>query len=155
MGNCLALKKKVIKIIKTDGEILEYKPPMKVHHVLSKFGGHAICDALPVVQHLHPDADMLGGREYYLLPPLAGPPQNTKKAVKISSTVTAMGQESGVLRIKLVISKQDLLAMLQKGGVTVDNMVSKPQTNAQMNDTDSRNSSAGWMPVLESIPEGN
>lgn len=160
MGNCLVLHKKVIKIIKSDGGILECKPPMTVHHVLSKFGGHAISDTLPVIQHLHPDADMIGGRAYYLLPLLAGPPQIVKTTVKNSSTITATGQESGVLRIKLIISKQELQAMLQKGKVTVDDMVSKLQTNGKVNDpdsltTDSRKSSGGWMPVLESIPEGN
>ncbi|KAL3536109.1 hypothetical protein ACH5RR_004573 [Cinchona calisaya] len=154
MGNCIALQKKVIKIIKTDGEVLEYKPPMKVHHVLSKFGAHALSDSLPVVQHLHPDTDMIGGHVYYLLPQLTVVPPKAKKIVEISSTVTATEQGSGVLRIKLVISKQELQAMLQKGGVTVDNMVSKLQIN-ETNVSDSRKSSVGWMPMLESIPEGN
>lgn len=160
MGNCIALRKKAIKIIKPDGEVLEYSPPMKVCHVLSIFGGHALYDSLPVVRHLHPDTDMIGGRVYYLSPLLAAPRQRAKKAGDISSKITPTGQESGVLRIKLVISKQELQAMLQKGGVTVDNMVSKLQNNGKVYGTDSfssdsRRSSPRWMPMLESVPEGN
>ncbi|XP_027073003.1 uncharacterized protein [Coffea arabica] len=160
MGNCIAPRKKAIKVIKSDGRVLEYNPPMKVCHVLSIFGGHALYDSLPVVRHLHPDTDMIGGRVYYLLPLLTVHPQRARKAGDVSGKITATGQEGGVLRIKLVISKEELQAMLRKGGITVDNMVSKLQNNGKTYGTDSfssdsRRSSPRWMPLLESVPEGN
>ncbi|CAI9097730.1 OLC1v1034208C1 [Oldenlandia corymbosa var. corymbosa] len=168
MGNCIILQQKVIKVIKANGETLEYKPPMKVHQILSKFSGHALCDALPVVQHLRPDEDMIGGRVYYLLPPLVAPPKARKKKTVRFATPTPdeagaeKGEASGVLRIKIVISKQQLQAILEKGtGVTVDDMISKSPSCAKLNDIDNnlrcdhKDRAIGWTPELESIPEGN
>ncbi|KAK4392067.1 hypothetical protein Sango_1984500 [Sesamum angolense] len=61
---------------------------------------------------------------------------------------------AGVVRIKLVISKQELQEMLCKGGVSVD-MISKVQNEEiiKSHDRDAVNISKGWSPVLESIPE--
>ncbi|KAI5664740.1 hypothetical protein M9H77_24063 [Catharanthus roseus] len=161
MGNCIVLQKNVIKIIKPDGETLEYKAPIKVRQVLSEFAGHAISDKLPVIRHLHPEADMIGGREYYLLPPApVVPPQTGKSKITFPKPDEAAAQETGVVRIKLVISKQELKAMLQKGGVTVSNMIPELQNEEITNGVDSfraddKMTSTGWKPMLESIPEGN
>ncbi|KAI3471815.1 hypothetical protein Pfo_028468 [Paulownia fortunei] len=165
MGNCLVLQEKtVVNVMKTDGKIIEYKSPIKVHQVLSEFSHHAISDKLPVVKHLHPNAEMLGGHLYHLLPlPVAPQPtEKKKKAVRFSDDVVEEArQTTGVVRIKLVISKQELQAMLGKGGVSVEDMISQVQKEPSTNKIqsierdDGNMSSKGWLPALESIPEVN
>ncbi|CAA3027098.1 Hypothetical predicted protein [Olea europaea subsp. europaea] len=156
MGNCLALQAKVIKVIKTDGKILEYKAPLEVHQVLSEFSHHAISDKLPVAQYMNPNAKMLGGQLYYLLPlPVAPAPRmKKKKTVRFADSVEEARESTGVVRIKLVISKQDLQAMLGKGGVSVDDIVLEESTRKV--DTIDRvgyTNGRGWMPKLDSVPE--
>ncbi|CAK9188137.1 unnamed protein product [Ilex paraguariensis] len=157
MGNCLVLQDKFIRVMKTDGKTLEYKAPMKVHQVLSEFSGHAISDTLPVVHHLQPGTDMLGGHTYYLLP-LPVPPVNMKM-VKFSKAAVEAVEETGIVRIKLVITKQELEMMLRKGGVSVNDMVSqfqqKHSTNGLSKFDDDSKDCKGWKPLLESIPEAN
>ncbi|KAJ4705247.1 hypothetical protein OWV82_022049 [Melia azedarach] len=163
MGNCLVLEEKVIKVMKTDGKILEYKSPIKVQEVLAEFSGHAISDSFPEIRYLRPDFKLLGGNLYFLVPvPLPSPKVEKKKKVRFSDQeVGGGGKEAGVVRIKLVISKQELENLLQKGGVSVQDMVSKIQSNKQsankydhqagcFQDDDSKK---GWKPELESIPE--
>ncbi|CAL9762998.1 unnamed protein product [Musa acuminata subsp. burmannicoides] len=114
MGNCLILQeKKVIEIMRMDGEVLRYPSPLKVQQVLNEFPGHAISDALPVIACLDPEKRMRHGQLYYLLPP--------KKPV----AETSAGE--GLVRIKLVVSKQELKEMVRKGGVSLDDMITKEQ----------------------------
>ncbi|CAI9783313.1 unnamed protein product [Fraxinus pennsylvanica] len=157
MGNCLALQAKVIKVIKTDGKILEYKAPLEVHQVLSEFSHHAISDKLPVVQYMNPNAKMIGGRLYYLLPLPVAPLHRTKKknkTVRFADSVEEARESTGVVRIKLIISKQDLQAMLGKGGVSVDDMVLEQSTKkVDAIDRVGYTNCRGWMPVLDSVPE--
>lgn len=164
MGNCLVLQEKVVKVMKTDGKILEYKSPIKVHQVLSEFSQHAISDKLPVVKHMHPNAEMLQDHLYYLLP-LPVPPQpikkKTKKVVRFSDEILEDATPAtGVVRIKLVISKKELREMLSKGGISVDDMIPKLQKEestikAESYDGDDDVISKGWSPALERIPEVN
>nr|DAD48538.1 TPA_asm: hypothetical protein HUJ06_018475 [Nelumbo nucifera] len=145
MGNCLVLSRDSIKVMKTDGKVLEYQAPLRVHQVLADFAGHAISDTLPVLRHLPPDTEMLSGRLYYLLPPPLP-----------STNVAEPRREAGVVRIKLVITKQELREMLAKGGVSVDEMVSQLQSRQSEVGVvdDDTECCKGWRPVLESIPEG-
>ncbi|XP_010271647.1 PREDICTED: uncharacterized protein LOC104607668 [Nelumbo nucifera] len=158
MGNCLLLPEESIKVMKTDGKVLEYKPPLKVHQVLSEFAGHSISDTLPVVRHLAPQIDMLSGRLYYLLPPPLPSTQFVRKVPMVSSNspTAEPRQRTGVVRIKLVITKQELREMLAKGGISVNEIVAhlqSRQSKAGVVD-DNSESCKGWRPVLESIPEG-
>uniref|UniRef100_A0A5B6ZBW8 Uncharacterized protein n=1 Tax=Davidia involucrata TaxID=16924 RepID=A0A5B6ZBW8_DAVIN len=159
MGNCLVLQEKAIKVLKTDGKVLEYKAPIKVHQLLSEFAGHAISDTIPVFRHLRPDTELLGGHLYYLLPlpVLVPPPESDKKMLRFSNPQLEPGQGTGVVRIKLVISKQELEVMLRKGGVSIDDLVSQLQNKQNgANKFDDENGKwKGWKPVLESIPEVN
>lgn len=144
MGNCLAVQEKFVQIMKTDGKILEYKAPLKVHQVLSEYPAHAISQTLQVTQHLRPNANMHAGHVYYLIP-LSGP------------SVEVEEQENrGVVRIKLVIRKQDLEEMLSQGG-SVEEMILQLQNKQLVHsfknlDTDA-SENFGWKPVLPSIPE--
>ncbi|KAL7247817.1 hypothetical protein ACSBR2_002682 [Camellia fascicularis] len=169
MGNCLVMQEKlIIKVMKTDGKVLEYKAPLKAHQVLSDFAGHAISGTLPVLRHLHPDDNMAGGHLYYLLPLPSPPPAVAeKKRVRFANPEVEVGQESGVVRIKLVISKQELEVMLRKGGFSIDEMVYDQLKRKQISLDDQKDHEFddhvvddddhddGWKPVLESIPEVN
>lgn len=156
MGNCLVLHDKVIKIMKRDGKVLEYKAPIKVQQVLSDFSGHAISDSLQGFQHHPPDTKLLGGKLHYLVPlPLSSP--QAKKKVRFSIPEDEDKKEN-IVRIKLVISKKELQEMLQKEGVSVDSMVSQildQQRVEKIDDTTDNddNHKGYWKPVLESIPE--
>ncbi|CAA0829664.1 Unknown protein [Striga hermonthica] len=115
--------------MKPDGKILEYKSPIKVHQVLSEFAHHSLSDRVPVAKHMHPNADLAGARLYYLLPlpvpapqkkPAAENKSKSKKRVRFTDDVKGGGSSDGppatagaTVRIKLVISKQELQAMLQ------------------------------------------
>ncbi|TKV99311.1 hypothetical protein SEVIR_8G034400v4 [Setaria viridis] len=60
--------------------------------------------------------------------------------------------DPGSVRVKLVISKQELKKMLDKEGMSLDDMVSlmrKEQASDREQDC-----CGGWRPALESIPEG-
>ncbi|KAL6337089.1 hypothetical protein AAG906_036403 [Vitis piasezkii] len=160
MGNCLAQQEKIIKIMRPDGKVLEYKTPLKVQQVLSEFSGCAISDTLPVIQHLRKDMEMVGGQLYYLIPVPLPSPEVEKKALRFSDPQVEADQGTGVVRIRLVITKQELKEMLRKGGVSVDHMVSQLQRGQGRNgvhklDVDGNGNCRGWKPVLESIPEVN
>lgn len=161
-GNCLVLEEKYVSVMKTDGKIIEYKAPITVQEVLSEFSHHAISDKLPVVKHLHPNTPLLRGRLYYLLPllPVAPQPPKKKKKVRFSEDVVEEERRtSGVVRIKLVITKQELQAMLEKEGVSVEDVIScvqKEPIKIAGSDLDGGSMALkGRSPALESIPELN
>ncbi|CAL4911542.1 unnamed protein product [Urochloa decumbens] len=60
--------------------------------------------------------------------------------------------DPGSVRVKLVISKQELKKMLDKEGMSLDDMVSLMRKEAS--DTEREECCGGWRPALESIPEG-
>ncbi|KAM7264445.1 hypothetical protein ACFE04_002128 [Oxalis oulophora] len=156
MGNCLVLQEKVIRIIKSDGNVLQYIEPLNVEQLLSEFTGHAISETFPDFQYLRPDVKLLPGQLYYLVPlPLPAPSPKAKKKVRFADEVedgklsfceTKDGDKAGVMRIKLVITKQQLEEMLQKGPLSIEDMVSKLQSRESVQKLDDRS-------LLESIPE--
>lgn len=79
------------------------------------------------------------------------------KKIPESGTETEAG--NGIVRIKLVITKQELELMLTKGGVSVGDLVSrmkKESSNEAVVIEDEENRNCGrWKPVLDSIPELN
>lgn len=159
MGNCLVLQENVVRVMKTDGKVLEFKTPIKVHQVLTEFSGHAISESMPVLRHLQPNTKLLGGQLYYLVPPASPSPKASKKKVRFANPEIEGAQESNVIRIKLVISKQELQNMLEKGGISVNNMLSLVHREKGVDRKDicnkSDDSCGGWKPALESIPEVN
>ncbi|XWS43414.1 hypothetical protein CRYUN_Cryun16bG0101600 [Craigia yunnanensis] len=158
MGNCLVLEEKVIRVMKTDGKILEYQAPIKVQQVLSDFFGHALSDSFSGCQHLQPDAKLLSGHLYYLRSVSSPSQKSKKKKVRFSNAeVNDELVSLGVVRIKLIISKQELQELLQKG-VSAHDMVSQIQSKQSKNGIDTSDvgdNCRGWKPVLESIAEVN
>lgn len=148
MGNCLVLQEKVMK---TDGETIEHKSPIKVDKLLSKFSHatrdhehpHEVNNTHPMVQnHLH------------------FPIKTKKKTVQFSDEVLEGGDEaSRVVRIKLVIRKKELQQMLSEGEISVDGLILKVQNQEITNKAESNDRDGviakGWFPALESIPEIN
>ena len=156
MGNCLVLQESVVKIMKTDGKILEYKAPIKVQQVLTEFSGHAVADSL---RHLQPNTRLHGGQLYYLIPPPPPSAKARKKKVRFADQEVEGVQENKVVRIKLVISKQELHNMLHEGGISVTKMMSLVHGEEGIEEEDKSTKSDGdfreWKPALESIPEVN
>ncbi|RLN29186.1 uncharacterized protein C2845_PM05G05360 [Panicum miliaceum] len=60
---------------------------------------------------------------------------------------------AGAARVKLVISKQELKKMLDKEGMSLDDMVSLMRKEATDREQQEE-CRGGWRPALESIPEG-
>ncbi|CAN6973399.1 unnamed protein product [Brassica oleracea var. botrytis] len=139
MGNCLVMEKKLIKIVRNDGKVLEYRKPICVHHILTQFSGHSVFDNNTSC-HLPPDAMLLSGRLYYLLPTTI----NKKKTKKVTFADPEVKQEErlpseedeqhhgdtdesksnrddnksvSVVRMKIVVRKQELEKLLQGGSV--------------------------------------
>ncbi|XP_044463565.1 uncharacterized protein LOC123194437 [Mangifera indica] len=125
MGNCLVQQEKMSKVMKTDGRVQQYKAPIKVEDVLSEFSGQLLSDSLPEIRKLNVE----------------------KKKVRFSKKkATGDGQgTASIVRLKLVISKQELQELLQKGGVSVKDMISRSKNQVQHSEV--------WKPELESIPE--
>ncbi|RDY06790.1 hypothetical protein CR513_09164, partial [Mucuna pruriens] len=146
MGNCFVLQEGMVRVMKSDGKVVEYKTPIKVHQVLNQFPGHAISESL---HHLNPNTRLLQGRLYYLVPP----PENfSKKRLRFAE---AEGEEGDLLRIKLVLSKQELKDMLQKGGISVNEVLSLVHAQKGMDDgvhgcNKYNDGSPGWKPALSS-----
>ncbi|XP_031504584.1 uncharacterized protein LOC116267139 [Nymphaea colorata] len=165
MGNCLAIEGKVIKIIKKDGEVLQYSAPLQVQHVLSVFEGHVIAESPAASHHLQPGAHLRGGRLYHLLPVSSPEPAETQQSPVFTSTAlkdragTCYGRSAcgggRLIRVKLVVTKQQLADMLNKG-VSMDDMISGQWKGTCDYDQsfDSPNS-RGWTPSLRSIPEAS
>ncbi|GJN28292.1 hypothetical protein PR202_gb16400 [Eleusine coracana subsp. coracana] len=63
--------------------------------------------------------------------------------------------DPGPVRVKLVVSKQELKKMLEKEGMSLDDMVSLMRKEAGYCERDEQQCCGGWRPVLESIPEGS
>ncbi|XP_057721713.1 uncharacterized protein LOC130935824 [Arachis stenosperma] len=166
MGNCLVVQENVVKIMKTDGKVLEYKAPIKVEQVLVDFSGHVVSDSL--LRHLQPNTKLLGGSLYHLVPPPPPPSQQpstpkSSKKVRFAEPEVQDVQESKVVTIKVVISKQQLRDMMQKGVVSVDKMLSMVHRENQVATDDDDDEEEGnrdfcdnaWKPPLESITEVN
>ena len=63
---------------------------------------------------------------------------------------------AGAVRVKLVISKQELKKMLDKEGMSLDDMVSLMRKDAAIDREQQQEEwCGGWRPALESIPEGS
>lgn len=161
MGNCLVLEASmVVKIVKSDGKTLKYKTPIKVHQILKQFSNHAVSDSQ--LMHLHPNTKLLNDELYYLVPlPLPSPKANKKKVRFAEPEIEGGGaSESGLIRIKLVISKQELQHMVHNGGISVNEMLSLVHDEKGVDGTQDvcrriDYCSQGWKPALESIPEVN
>lgn len=163
------MEKKVIKIMRNDGEVVEYKGPMKVHDILTQFSGHySLFDSLSNNCHLHPQAKLLCGRLYYLMPKQTTTSKHKnakKKKVRFANPeVKKEGTDKGdntkespsVVRVKMVVSKQELEKLLQGGSVHEVVYRSLDKQHVCHDDDDATDECLrGWRPLLDSIPESD
>ncbi|KAM1054939.1 hypothetical protein ACFX2I_002219 [Malus domestica] len=138
MGNCLVLSKedKVLRVLKTDGKVLEFRAPTLVKDILSNFSGVGISLSKQASEQLSPDYKLKLGKVYYMIP-LPGSAENDSAATR---------------RIKIVVTKQRLQELLTKQ-ISVEEVLSAsgPEKKASSSCVDS---SKIWKPKLKSITEG-
>ncbi|KAF8115320.1 hypothetical protein N665_0029s0155 [Sinapis alba] len=177
MGNCLVMEKRVIKIVRSDGKVLEYREPTNVHHILTQFSGHSLFDNNSTC-HLLPDDKLLTGRLYYLVPTTTNKKKNKKvtfadpeveedarllREDHVADHQTAGESNSNtdgdddnkkvsVMRMKIVVSKQELEKLLQ-GGSVHEMVYQTLEKQILLTDDDNLECNRGWRPVLDSIPE--
>jgi len=72
----------------------------------------------------------------------------------VKAPAAAVVDPAGAVRVKLVISKQELKKMLDKEGMSLDDMVSLMRKDAAIDREQQQECCGGWRPALESIPEG-
>ncbi|CAN6867098.1 unnamed protein product [Brassica oleracea] len=171
MGNCLVMEKKVIKIVRNDGKVLEYREPTTVHHILTQFSGHTLFDSNTC--HLLPDAKLLSGHLYYLVPTTTkkkktkkvafADPEVEEDARLLREDVVDTGESNpntdgddnknvSVMRMKIVVSKQELEKLLQ-GGSVHEILYQTLEKQTLLTDDDNLECNRGWRPMLDSIPE--
>ncbi|KFK38400.1 hypothetical protein AALP_AA3G108100 [Arabis alpina] len=179
MGNCLVMEKKVIKIMRNDGKVVEYRGPMKVHHILTQFSNHySLFDSLSNNSHLPPQSKLLCGRLYYLMPKdtttihCKNTTKTTKKVSFANPEVEKEEEEDrlrdcsdnntkeksvSVVRVKMVVSKQELEKLLQGGSVheLVYRSLAKQHLSHDDDDNGDDECQGGWRPLLDSIPESD
>uniref|UniRef100_A0A7N2KVE3 Uncharacterized protein n=1 Tax=Quercus lobata TaxID=97700 RepID=A0A7N2KVE3_QUELO len=132
---CKCNHQEVLRVMKTDGKILEYTRPMLVKNVLMNFPGYGIGLSKRPLRQLPLNYELKVGHVYYLLP--------LSRSDYSSSSLGMEGTNSGTKRIKVIITKQQLEELLSKK-ISVEEKLLEIQ----------KESMSRWRPVLETIPEG-
>ncbi|XP_077249291.1 uncharacterized protein LOC143888764 [Tasmannia lanceolata] len=143
MGNCLALirpsmEEKVLRIVKMDGKILEYRAPVLVKDLLFNFDGYGIGISQNASQHLPSYHELKVGHMYYLL------------SSPVKRSLIDEDPPVGLKRIKVVISKKQLQELMAKT-ISVEEVIS----GLHKGEWDGIDSTKSWSPKLETIPEGS
>ncbi|XP_010490882.1 PREDICTED: uncharacterized protein LOC104768579 [Camelina sativa] len=173
MGNCIVMEKKVIKIVRNDGKVLEYREPVSVGHILTQFSGHTLSHNNT---YLLPDAKLLSGRLYYLLPTMIKKKVNKKvtfanpeveeedderRSLRDDDDDTSESnnnidgdENKSVVRMKIIVHKQELEKLLQGGSVhEMMYQTLEKQLLLTSSDDDDLDCNRSWKPLLDSIPE--
>ncbi|KAK9292569.1 hypothetical protein L1049_020543 [Liquidambar formosana] len=143
----MAKQQKVLRVVKTDGKILEFSVPILVKDLLVKFSGLGVGVSKEASQHLPLNHKLKTGKIYYLLP-LASPAGAIDPAG--ISSMDNPEQTCGSKRIKVVITKQQLKELMSKQVISLEEVLSGLEKTAC-----SMVSSTNWKPKLESIAEGS
>lgn len=130
MGNCLAPCKpcsgsytkkhgKVVRVAKPDGKVLEFSSPIHVKDILTNFPDFGVGVSKEATEIFSPDHELKGGRLYHLIPSLCS-----------TTNVTTLGtteQGSGIKRIKVVITRQQLEKLVTKQ-ISIEDILSEVKT---------------------------
>lgn len=151
MGNCLVLQrpnassrvnvagdKKIIRVVKIDGKIVEYRHSMLVKDLLMDLVGYGIGASSKASQHLPPNHELRVGNTYYLLP----------SSGEEMSSETGRDCPAGSKRIKLIIPKQQLEELLSKK-ISMEDVVA----SLRIDTPDDVACTTSWRPRLETILE--
>jgi hypothetical protein len=128
MGNCLVIQdRKEIKMMRVEGgKVLQMSlPPLKVL------------------------------QEEGLAEPQKSTGHSTVPRSVLPAPAAVVADPGAAVRVKLVISKQELKRMLDKEGMSLDDMVSVMRKEAVARESEQHECCGGWRPALESIPEGS
>lgn len=168
-----------------DGKVLEFRAPISVNDLLKGHEGYTVVHPDTVQEPLCPDYKLVPGELYYLLPaqitndgscvkelPVSIPTQSMTDLCKSedaddsrseyvsehgrTKVVSAVKNGEGAVRLKVVITKQQLAALLAKDPTSKISaleslMVRLPQV---ARDSTSSVKNCAWRPALERIAEG-
>ena len=150
MGNCLVIQdRREIKVMSVvDGEVLKPlpAPPLSKGALARVSGSSDADDALrPQKQGLDARAGGMAQLHHLFASDAKAP------------TAAAADPEGAVVRVKLVISKQELRRMLGKDddAVSMDDMVALLRRGSEDQKQEDVGCYRGWRPALHSIPEGS
>lgn len=159
MGNCSAVcrrgnascleaaeksnNKNVVQLVKMDGKIMEFSAPILVKDVLQNFSGYNIALSREALQQLPSNSRLKLGDVYYLIPS-AEDLESAEGSRKVEKE-----EGSGVKRIKVVITRQQLQDLLSKQVLAVDILSGLRSETC----TYDEKCMTIWKPELESIPE--
>jgi len=161
-----------VRTMKANGRVLQYKAPITVQDSLSGHEGQYTVpqqdglneQALHSRQPLHPDSvsdDIRKGENR------SNRSGETKDLSSSKPAVSCVNTGEGVVRVKLVIRKQELAKLLSNGlgkGATMEDILVELQGKGQasVDNLSEENcgparmgNHGGWKPALESIPEYN
>lgn len=132
-------------MVKRDGKMIQFRGPILVKDVLVNFSGLGVGVSREALQHLPSDYELKIGKVYYLLPcPCSS--GGSVSAPEVSSVADDGGQKgSGMKRIKVVITKQQLQDLLSKQ-ISLEELLLSQSVDLS--------SPRNWKPKLDPIPEG-
>lgn len=145
---CISLSsRKVVQIVEMDGKVAEFRSRLRVKDLLTNFNkGFVVKSWRNSPDHLPPSFELQLGKVYYLLPD-----DQAEEINPTASTVSAQVEpepEPSVKRIKVVITKKQLMELLSKK-ISVEEII------LGIDKTCSVSSDKDWKPSLVSIPEEN
>lgn len=165
MGNCLRSSigggkcDKMIKVMRMDGKILKYNPPLVVRDLVNEkdYGRkYMVADPQNVGDTLPDDYELKGGVLYYLIPSHVEDERSFNGGMKERGV---KGGENG-MTIKILVSKTELKALLSSDGCVKEKWVEDfllKQLEAKFLQLQQRgfNGRGRWRPALEKIIETN
>lgn len=173
-------REEFILVMRSDGKIIEYMPPLVVRDLMAAYPQHSVVHSEDAKGcFLSADKKLVPG-QLYRLRLIPDSPSLSKDAIlseaksahnrslddSISSERRASSQPPssvqngrGFIRVKMVMSKRELDALLSDRSMNEKSLFSRLQCKVQNSKEDylatRRWSNDGWRPSLESIPEIN
>lgn len=136
---CLKIKlsicRKVLKVVKMDGKVMEFKAPVMVRELLVNYEGFGVKSSRKSSEELPPSYELQLGRIYYLLP----------REFRAPAAADG-GATAAVKRIKVVITKKQLEELLSK-------KTSMEKIIFGIDKACSNDLATNWKPNLAPIPE--
>lgn len=139
---------KVLKIVKSDGKVLEFTSPVLVKDVLVSFTGFVIGSSQDASHHHHlpPNFELKMGQVYYMLPS----PESTSLPPP-HSFVEDSEKTSSTRRVRIVLTKKQLQQLLAKQASMEELIIQQLEKTTFCSNLES---SSTWKPALAAIPEG-
>eukprot|EP01018_Ginkgo_biloba_P022938 Gb_09595 [translate_table: standard] len=180
MGKCMAsgcmtvsaeIGDQFIRIAPADEKVLEYNP-ISANDFLLGHEGHTVARPGALRRSIRPNYKLIPGDLYSLLTLESASKwhkhrSKEHKDLKATSLklerneAVSSGNKNGVIRLRVVITKQELAKLLSDSlamgtsmeDVLVELKAKGAQTKVDSSTAPSRVSNFGWRPALESIPE--